>query len=59
MSDSNTENIGGKPSQAEGADPEAMPEAQAEEPGATGHPSQAEGEDPDAAGEGGEDTVGP
>lgn len=45
MSDSGAESIGGKPTQAEGEDPDRMPVEQAET--ATGHPSQAEGEDPD------------
>ncbi|WP_164861555.1 hypothetical protein [Microbacterium sp. CPCC 204701] len=45
MSDTGAESIGGKPSQAEGEDPDRMPEQP--EQTATGHPSQAEGEDPD------------
>ena len=45
MSDSGAESIGGKPSQAEGEDPDRMREPQEQTP--TGHPSQAEGEDPD------------
>ena len=45
MSDNGAESIGGKPSQAEGEDPDRMPEPQQQTP--TGHPSQAEGEEPD------------
>jgi hypothetical protein len=44
MSDPTNDEASGKPSQAEGEDPDRTPDAEAPSP--EGHPSQAEGEDP-------------
>ena len=44
MSDPNSEQASGKPSQAEGEDRERPSDGETQP--ATGHPSQAEGEDP-------------
>lgn len=41
-----TQHDDGKPSQAEGEDPDEQPDVEVKP--AKGHPSQAEGEDPDA-----------